>query len=110
MRSGGHSGSKWPYMRSGWQDRHRLAGGIGVLEELASTTGGRAFILSDDSQLATVFGQIEEELHWQYVLTYRRSLAPSYDGFHHVQVAIRDRPNLRISSRAGYFARGRGSQ
>jgi len=80
--------------------------GNSVLEELASATGGRVFFLSDDSQLATAFGQIEEELRLQYVLTYQRSLAPPYDGFHHVQVAIRDQPNLRIISRAGYFARG----
>ena len=75
-----------------------------VLKELAAGTGGRAFILNNYRQLAPVFAQIEDELRSQYVLTYRRSQAPSRGGFHPVQVVIRKQPGLRVNCRRGYFA------
>lgn len=75
-----------------------------VLRELASATGGRAFILKNYNQLAPVFSEIESELRAQYVVTYRRSVAPPHSGFHPLQISVRNHPGLKVNFRRGYFA------
>ncbi len=75
-----------------------------VLKELASGTGGRAFVLKNYDQLPSVFSEIEGELRAQYVVTYRRSVAPPHSGFHALQVMLRNHPGLKVNCRRGYFA------
>lgn len=75
-----------------------------VLKELASASGGRAFILKNYGQLPGVFSEIEDELRAQYVVTYRRSVAPPHSGFHALQVNLRNHPGLTVNCRRGYFA------
>jgi len=75
-----------------------------VLKELASATGGRAFTLKNYDQLPSVFGEIQGELRAQYVVTYRRSVAPPHSGFHSLQVNLRNHSGLKVNCRRGYFA------
>ena len=75
-----------------------------VLRELTSASGGRAFILKNYDQLPSVFDEIEGELRAQYVVTYRRSVAPPHSGFHPLQVNLRNHPGLKVNYRRGYFA------
>lgn len=75
-----------------------------VLRELTSASGGRAFILKSYDQLPSVFTEIEGELRAQYVVTYRRSVAPPHSGFHALQVRLRNHPELKANCRRGYFA------
>ena len=75
-----------------------------TLEELTSLTGGMAYILSRHDQLSSAFAQIEQDLRSQYVLTYRRSLAPPHSGFHSLQLTVRNAENAKLNYRRGYFA------
>ena len=75
-----------------------------TLEELTSLTGGMAYILSRHDQLSSAFAQIEQDLRSQYVLTYRRSLAPPHSGFHSLQLTVRNVGNAKLNYRRGYFA------
>ena len=50
--------------------------GIGVrnkLQELAASTGGRAFFASKASELSAIYGTIETELRSRYLVVYQRS-------------------------------------
>lgn len=52
------------------------ASGFGVrnkLQELASSTGGKAFFAGKASQLQTIYADIEEELRSRYLIVYQRS-------------------------------------
>jgi Ca-activated chloride channel family protein len=82
-----------------------------ILQEMASATGGRAFILSSHRQVEAVFAQIEARLRSQYVVTYRRSQAPAHGGFH--PVAVTPGKNLdgaKVSCRRGYYVGGDGRE
>lgn len=84
--------------------RRRDYPGDPVLREIASATGGEFFIASNYDQVTAVFARIENELRSQYVLTYLRSQAPRSNGFHTLQLRIRNRPELKVYYRRGYFA------
>jgi Ca-activated chloride channel homolog len=75
-----------------------------VLKDLAAASGGRAFILKSYDQLPSIFTEIEGELRAQYVVTYRRSVAPPRSGFHRLQVTLRNHPGMKVNYRRGYFA------
>lgn len=74
------------------------------LSRLAQTTGGQAFFLPGEADLAPVTAQIDRELRTQYLIAYTsNSLAPR-DRFRRVTVRA-TRPDLEIRTVAGYFPR-----
>ncbi len=81
--------------------------GQGILEELASVSGGKAFFPRTSAEMDDIFEQIALELRHQYSIGYR---PPNFVGdgkWHHIKVKItppRGLPRLFVRSKEGYFA------
>jgi Ca-activated chloride channel homolog len=74
-----------------------------VLRQLSQETGGRAFFPNQLSELATVYGQISDELSSQYTVGYS-SKNPKRDGSWRRVVVRVNRPNSTARTKQGYFA------
>ena len=82
------------------EDALRLAPTSG-LGQLADQTGG--FLIRDTNDLLTGLGEIDEEQHAYYLLSYTPS-NPRYDGrFRTISMKVK-RPHGRLQARKGYFA------
>src|SRR6266704_2372848 len=81
--------------------------GQGILEELASVSGGKAFFPRTSAEMDDIFEQIALELRHQYSIGYR---PPNFVGdgkWHHIKVKItppRGLPRLFVRSKEGYYA------
>jgi Ca-activated chloride channel family protein len=74
-----------------------------ALRQLSNDTGGRAFFPSDPKILASVYGQIYDELSSQYTIGYT-SKNPRRDGAWRRLVVRVARPNVQARTKQGYFA------
>ena len=74
-----------------------------ALRQLTTDTGGRAFFPSDVKSLASVYGQIYDELSSQYTIGYT-SKNPRRDGAWRRIVVRLGRPNTQARTKQGYFA------
>src|SRR5262249_37533327 len=74
-----------------------------VLRQLSQETGGRSFFPNQLSELATVYGQISEELSSQYTVGYS-SRNPKRDGSWRRVIVRVNRPNTIARTKQGYFA------
>jgi Ca-activated chloride channel family protein len=74
-----------------------------ALRQLANDTGGRAFFPADVKTLASVYGQIYDELSSQYTIGYT-SKNPRRDGAWRRLVIRVARPNVQARTKQGYFA------
>jgi VWFA-related protein len=72
-----------------------------------TATGGRALSFAKKSALEGAIQRIGEEVHRQYVISFEPKAqgAPDPAGaFHSIRVAIKGRPDLKVTTRAGYWA------
>ena len=84
-------------------DAGRNVGGENALAQVAKDTGGRTFYPSLGAPLDQAFADILRDLRRQYLLGYYpRDLPPDAPDFHPVRVEMA-RPDLRPSTRAGYY-------
>jgi Ca-activated chloride channel homolog len=74
-----------------------------ALRQLTNDTGGRAFFPADVKTLASVYGQIYDELSSQYTIGYT-SKNPRRDGAWRRLVVRVARPNVQARTKQGYFA------
>jgi Ca-activated chloride channel family protein len=74
-----------------------------ALRQLANDTGRRAFFPADVKTLASVYGQIYDELSSQYTIGYT-SKNPRRDGAWRRLVIRVARPNVQARTKQGYFA------
>ncbi len=74
-----------------------------ALRQLTNDTGGRAFFPADLKTLASVYGQIYDELSSQYTIGYT-SKNPRRDGAWRRLVVRVARPNVQARTKQGYFA------
>jgi Ca-activated chloride channel family protein len=74
-----------------------------ALRQLTNDTGGRAFFPADVRSLASVYGQIYDELSSQYTIGYT-SKNPRRDGAWRRLVVRVARPNVQARTKQGYFA------
>ena len=74
-----------------------------ALRQLATDTGGRSFFPTDAKALATIYGQIYDELSSQYTLGYT-SKNTRRDGAWRPIVVRVGRPNVIARTKQGYFA------
>ena len=74
-----------------------------ALRQLTTDTGGRAFFPADIKSLASVYGQIYDELSSQYTIGYT-SKNPKRDGAWRRIVVRVNRPNATARTKQGYFA------
>jgi len=63
---------------------------VGLINRLASETGGRAFFAQTASELKQIAGTIVSELHAQYVISYSSMNKPGDAGNHSIKVEVVD--------------------
>lgn len=73
-----------------------------VAEVITRTTGGKRLSFVRRRAVEEAFAAIGEELHGQYLLTFTPQPS-SVDTFRPIGVSIRNRPDLRVRSRNGYW-------
>jgi Ca-activated chloride channel homolog len=74
-----------------------------ALRQITNDTGGRAFFPSDVKSLATVYGQIYDELSSQYTIGYTSKNARRDGAWRRLVVRVA-RPNVQARTKQGYFA------
>ncbi|HWQ56287.1 MAG TPA: VWA domain-containing protein [Bryobacteraceae bacterium] len=83
------------------QQQSRMADQHETLVTLASDTGGKALLDSND--LAMGFTQAQQDIHSYYILGYYSS-NPAQDGrYRRVQVRLASNPQAKLDYRTGYF-------
>ena len=75
-----------------------------VLKYLAQETGGRAFFPFKVEDLDQSFENIANELRHQYSISYRPEPLKTDGLFHAIDVRVRERKNLLVNVRRGYYA------
>ncbi|MEX2262053.1 MAG: VWA domain-containing protein [Bryobacteraceae bacterium] len=75
-----------------------------VLKYLAAETGGQAFFPFKVQDLAQSFENIANELRHQYNITFRPDPIRTDGLFHPVEVKVRNRKDLIVRARKGYYA------
>jgi Ca-activated chloride channel family protein len=71
---------------------------------MTSETGGRAFFPRNEEDLDKAFAQIDEDLRSQYVLAYQTSNESRDGSFRTIQLHVKNRKELTVRHRRGYFA------
>jgi len=75
-----------------------------ALAQLSDSTGGRLLVSQSARRLRNAFEDIASDLRNQYSLAYSSS-DPNKDGeWRPIELTVKDRPNLRVITRNGYFA------
>lgn len=99
--SSGLSGASGGF--SGPASSHSADPGVGILQKLSESTGGRVFNVTRSQSLRTIFAQIAADLRLEYELGYTPppDLAPN--SYHKLEVRTRDRA-LTVQARKGFFA------
>jgi Ca-activated chloride channel homolog len=81
--------------------------GQGILDELSSVSGGKAFFPRTSAEMDDIFEQIALELRHQYSIGYRPANFVPDGKWHKLKVKIsppRGLPRLFVRSKEGYFA------
>jgi VWFA-related protein len=68
-----------------------------------TTTGGRTVAFLKKNGLEQAIQLISQEVHRQYVLSFQPQTAEPGE-FHALRVAVKDRPELQVTTRSGYWA------
>jgi Ca-activated chloride channel homolog len=74
-----------------------------ALRQLATDTGGRAFFPTEVKSLATIYGQIYDELSSQYTIGYTSKNGKRDGAWRRLVVRVA-RPNSNARTKQGYFA------
>ena len=81
--------------------------GQGILDELASVSGGKAFFPRTSAEMDDIFEQIALELRHQYSIGYKPANFVTNGKWHKIKVKItppRGLPRLFVRSKEGYYA------
>ena len=81
--------------------------GQGILDELASVSGGKAFFPRSNAEMDDIFEQIALELRHQYSIGYRPVNFTNDGRWHKIKVKVtppRGLPRLFVRSKEGYYA------
>ena len=88
-------------------DPGRNVGGENALALLAGGTGGKVYSATIGDQLDRVFTSILDELRSQYFVAYSPvGVGGGSSRYHRVEVRVA-RPELRVSTRSGYYESSR---
>ena len=80
-----------------------------LLRTMADMTGGAAFTLADENEMAIVTRNIGSRLRHQYVLAYQPQSAPHDGKWHKISVKLRlpkKFPFMHVDARPGYYSGG----
>jgi len=69
----------------------------------ADTTGGRTLSFLKKDALEKAIQLISQEVHRQYILTFEPK-ASEPGAYHRIRVIVKNRPNLHVTARSGYWA------
>jgi Ca-activated chloride channel family protein len=90
-------------------DAGRHVAGENALTSLATSTGGRVFAASTPDILDEAFTDILRDLRTQYLIGYYpKNLPYSKERFRRIELKL-SRPDLRVSTRSGYYVEYEGS-
>lgn len=81
--------------------------GQGILDELASVSGGKAFFPRSNAEMDDIFEQIALELRHQYSIGYKPTNFNNDGKWHKIKVKVnppRGLPRLFVRSKEGYYA------
>jgi Ca-activated chloride channel homolog len=81
--------------------------GQGILDELASVSGGKAFFPRSAAEMDDIFEQIALELRHQYSIGYKPTDFSNDGRWHRIKVKVnppRGLPRLFVRSKEGYYA------
>src|ERR1044072_4216557 len=81
--------------------------GQGILDELASVSGGKAFFPRSNAEMDDIFEQIALELRHQYSIGYKPTNFNNDGKWHKIKVRVnppRGLPRLFVRSKEGYYA------
>jgi Ca-activated chloride channel family protein len=81
--------------------------GQGILDELASVSGGKAFFPRSNAEMDDIFEQIALELRHQYSIGYKPANFTNDGRWHRIKVKVsppRGLPRLFVRSKEGYYA------
>ncbi|WP_158794626.1 VWA domain-containing protein [Granulicella sp. L60] len=108
---GGYPGGGYPGGRGGYPGGNNPGNntpsgprtdGKKILERMAQETGGRFFEVKKNEDVAQIYNQIAEELRSQYRLGYTPSQDASADGYHQVDLSVKQK-GLLVQTRDGYY-------
>lgn len=91
---------------------HQMFGHAGESEmrKLTDETGGRVFRVDRKNRLSDIYDQLQQELRSQYVIAYSPS-NPERDGkFRKIEIRVKDRKDVKVQARKGYYAIAPGSE
>lgn len=106
---GGHGGGGWgghggyPGGNGGGRGGESHVDGKKILAQITGETGGRMFEVSGKQTFDAIYTQIADELRSQYRLGYIPDTAAAAEGFHRVDLTLKDR-KLYVQTRDGYYA------
>jgi Ca-activated chloride channel family protein len=80
----------------------------GDLKKISTETGGRAFFPRNGEDLEKAYNQIEEDLRSQNLLAYQSNNDARDGSFRTIQVRVKNRKDLTVRHRRGYFAKKEG--
>jgi Ca-activated chloride channel homolog len=76
--------------------------GMGALQKLSESTGGRVFKVSRSLSLREIFTQIGQDLRLQYELGYKPPLDTQPNSYHKLELKAKDK-KLTVQARKGFF-------
>jgi hypothetical protein len=102
---GGYPGGGGGGRRGGGQRRPEepRTDGKKILERISKETGGRFFEVSKKQTVGEIYTSIVEELRTQYSMGYTPDKDSTASGYHHVQLAVKNK-DLTVQTRDGYYA------
>ena len=88
----------------GWSADDGMHTNQGLLEEIARSTGGRAFFPSNEKNMEKAFDRVRAELHSQYRVGYVPTESEGGAGqWREIQVELTRQEDLVVRSRLGYY-------
>jgi VWFA-related protein len=76
--------------------------GLGALQKLSESTGGRVFTVSRAMSLREIYAQIGEDLRLQYELGYKPPSETKPNTYHKLELKAKDK-KLTVQARKGFF-------
>ena len=78
-----------------------------AMQQLATATGGGAFVPERIENLEAVFSRIANELRAQYLLQYYSNNESSGRAYRHISITTPVRPQLHVRAREGYYPKAK---
>ncbi|MGO9242307.1 MAG: VWA domain-containing protein [Bryobacteraceae bacterium] len=82
----------------------------GIMRHFTDETGGRTFRVERRTSLNDVYNQLQEELRSQYVIAYTPTRAARDGSFRKVEIRVKDRKDVKVQARKGYYAVAPGQE